>query len=146
MVRTSINLGTEEFEMLLNAATKHGMRIETLILLLMRTLAHALHKELILHTAAQYQDPRSPENWKCVHVTWEGNEYEFLIDMRKVHKKSVSRLIAEAIHMYLNDDTTYEKTIMDNYLYHDYKISKNIIQNKIECTFNWIFIHPLKTD
>lgn len=138
MIRTSINIGSGELQKLKKAAKTHGVDIETLILALLRHMAKKMKRELVTHKAAEYQKPRDPEEWKCLRVYWESEEYEFLIDMRKVHKKSVSLLIAEAIVVYLNDDGSIVDDILDKNSHHRYKISKFIKHNMLGCTFMWI--------
>lgn len=139
MIRTTINIGKEELQILTQAAKSHGLKIETLILRLLRHSAKKLKKELVINRSVQYQNSRIHGNWECVHVSLAGSEYEFLIDMRKIHKKSVSRLIAEAINMYLMNESLNLRNILDNNQYHNYNISKNNMQNIIECSFMWIF-------
>lgn len=139
MIRTSLNLSVEAYLKLRETANKQGMEIETIIISLMRYLAVKFRTNLEKRKAVKYQDQKGHGGWKCVRVRWEGDEYEFLIDLRKVHKISVSKLVNDAIITYLNKSFSFIDQVLNNYPKHEYTISKSISHNTIICTFKWIF-------
>ncbi len=145
MIRTSINVSGEVRRRLQEAAKKKGVGIESIILALMRYVSKQLKGELVAGKSVRYQE-RSSSDWECVRVKWFGKEYEFLIDMRKVHKKSVSRLIAEAAMAYIDEDGSIQDCIWDNYQHHSYSISKFNVQNYIGCIFFWGLTREPTTD
>jgi len=142
MIRTTINIGVEVHQRLKKAAARRKVSLEEVILILLRYMARKKRHELITKKAVCYQD-RGSAVWECVHVKWEGEEYEFVIDLRKVHKRSVSRLIAEVVMSYINEEGLIDDHIWDNYQDHSYDISKINHYNKIGCIFSWEI--PIKT-
>lgn len=138
MIRTTINIDSAVYQQIVQAATEKGMSFEDIVLVLLRFYARKYHKELITEHSVQYQE-RKKDGYRCVHVWWDSEEYEFLIDLRKVHKKSVSFLIAEAFGSFFVLLSSIIDSDMDNYQRHQYNISKFYLQNIIGCTFLWIY-------
>lgn len=137
MIRTTINIPFNVYEMLFKVADEQGIEIETLILAMLQHFSKKYRKEIIVGDAVQYQERRPEGDFRCVHVNWCEHEYEFLIDLRKVHKKSVSRLIAEAAMTYLNKCKATIDYILDKYKEQPYLYSKIDIHNTLGCLFLW---------
>ncbi len=146
MIRTSLNLSQEAHCRLREAAVKQKKRIEEIIIALARFVAVKRRNESVKRCAVKYQDSRGKEHWNCVRVQWDENEYEFLIDLRKVHKVSVSKFVNDAIMQYICDDGSYIKNFVDNYSQNGYYVSKINEHNIIKCTFAWVFPKDLMFD
>jgi predicted CopG family antitoxin len=101
MIRTTINITYEVYTRLVEEAEARGIEIEALIIAILQHFSKKYRKEIIIGDAVRYQERKPEGSYVRVHVNWSDNEYEFLIDLRKVHKKSVSRLIAETVMTYL---------------------------------------------
>ncbi|OHD63030.1 MAG: hypothetical protein A2176_09420 [Spirochaetes bacterium RBG_13_51_14] len=65
------------------------------------------------------------------------DEYEFFLDLRKVFKQSVSRLVAYAIDKYLDEITQKIRKGSDNYRFKNYAISRIIIEGVICWVLYW---------
>ncbi|MCX7679814.1 MAG: hypothetical protein N2316_11445 [Spirochaetes bacterium] len=137
MIRTTINLNEEVYNKLTAAVEQKGIRLEEILIVLMRHFSRKLKRQIITWKAVQYQERNPATCWKKIHVYWYAEEYEFLIDLRKVHKKSVSRLIAEAVSKYLNEIWSFFDNIKDNYCNQPYTIIKFDVHNIICCLFLW---------
>lgn len=137
MIRTTINIGADVHKMLKDAAKKHGIEIEEVIMALMRYFSKKNRRNLVAFDGVRYQERSENPSWECVHVNWFGEEYELLIDLRKVHKKSVSRLIAEVVLMYFNKISSIIDIFLDNYHEKFYAIAKFTVHNSIGCIFFW---------
>ncbi len=61
----------------------------------------------------RYQQRRNKEEWETFHVAMDNRIYERAMDMKKLHKMSVSYLFAMAIILYLDDISDCDET--DNY-------------------------------
>ncbi len=146
MIRTSLHLSKKAHQKLKEAAVKQQKEIEDIIIALARFVAVKRRNETVKMRAVKYQDSHDKEHWDCVRVRWEGDEYEFLIDLRKVHKVSVSKLINDAIMQYICDDGSYIEHIVDNYFHHGYFSSKINERNLIKCSFIWVFPRDLMFD
>ncbi len=143
MIRTTINIALDVHQKLKEAASKHGMDVEDIILGLMRYFSRKYRKEIVAWEAVRYQERSEEAMRERVHVSWFGDEYEFLIDLRKVHKKSVSFLITEAVTLFLDKILSIFDSNEDNYQQHVYTIAKFSGQNVIGCIFLWEF--PIKS-
>lgn len=143
MIRTTINVTLEVYQRILEAAEERGIDVETLIVAMMQYFSKKYRKDIIIGNAVHYQERMPDENYVRVHVNWFEHEYEFLLDLRKVHKKSVSRLIAEAVLTYLNNFSVNIDDILDNYKDQPYAFSKFAVQDVIGCIFLWGY--PIKT-
>ncbi len=137
MIRTTININRTTYQKLLESAHAKGIEIEDVILALMRYFAKKYKKETVSWEAVRYQERSENTSWECVHVAWFGDEYEFLIDLRKIHKKSVSRLIAEAIIQFDEKLWLYIDSVLDKNQDHRYLIAKFNVQNIIGCLILW---------
>lgn len=137
MIRTTINISNEVHRKLQKVAEKRGAGIEEVIIVLLKYFSKKFRKEIITSQPVQYQERTSDECRKRVHVEWFVEEYEFLIDLRKVHKKSVSFLIAEAVMTLLSKIWSYIDGLLDKYQVPPYSIVKFSIHNAIGCLFLW---------
>lgn len=137
MIRTTINIDAEVYRRLKDEAAKRGVDLEDVIIALMRYYSKKYRRELVAWDAVRYQERMDNGSRECVHVSWFGGEYEFLIDLRKVHKKSVSYLIAEAVLTLLDNISLNFDHYLDNYQHQTYTIAKFSIQNVIGCLFLW---------
>lgn len=137
MIRTTINLKIEVYQKLKTAAECKGVAIEDLIMVVMKFFSKKLRRMLLVGHAVQYQERDAEVLWEKVHVNWFREEYEFLIDLRKVHKMSVSRLITEAVEKYLDEIWLLYDTIEDNYFLNHYAIAKFDKQNVLGYIVFW---------
>jgi hypothetical protein len=142
MIRTTINITYEVYTRLLEEAEAQGMEIEALIIAMLQHFSKKHRKEIIVGDSVQYQERRPEGSYVRVHVNWFVHEYEFLIDLRKVHKKSVSRLIAENVMAYLTICSIMIDSILDKYEDRPYVFSKIDVHDVLGCIFLWGY--PLK--
>ncbi len=138
MIRTSVNISDEVFQRLQKSAEQKGVKIEDIIVPLLRYFSKRMKHELIEGKAVRYQERGKMR--KCLQVTWFDGEYEFLIDLRKVHKKSVSRLIAEAVLTFIDKKGLFNDHIWHNYKAHRYYMLKFNKHNYIGCIFMWEYV------
>lgn len=83
----------------------------------------------------QYQERSDKESWKTIHLTVREDEYEYLLDLRKLLKMSVSRILAFAVKKYLAK--LNEKNITDKNHYKNYVIIKEFVNNIVCWRLFW---------
>jgi hypothetical protein len=66
----------------------------------------------------RYQIKRDNGYWQVFHIRLNDCDYEFFLDLRKVLKLSVSRILALAVEKYLGEEIEY----VDKYLFDGYSI------------------------
>ncbi len=137
MIRTTINLKSEMNQKLKEVAARKGVEVEDIIIVAMKYVSIRYRRQICEGKAVQYQDRDEDGCWVKVHVAWFKEEYEFLIDLRKIHKKSVSRLVAEAIEQFLDEIWSLYDMIKDNYFLQHYMIAKFDKQNVLGYIVLW---------
>ncbi len=83
----------------------------------------------------KYQPRSSRENWHRFHIQLRIDDYEYLLDLRKLLKMSVSSILAYALQKYGDEVINTKKT--DNYLYRNYLIMREVIDGIICWRFIW---------
>jgi hypothetical protein len=119
MVITTLNLDMKTMEKICRIASMHGLSKSIVVIkIIKRSLEHTAMMPRYASTV-EYQRNELSGHWHCLHVTMSPREYEYITDIRKFFKMSVSLFVALAVEEYykvymekLNDDG-----IMDNYLY-----------------------------
>lgn len=86
-------------------------------------------------TLVQYQQRSSPKYWHIFHLRVRVDDYEYLLDLRKLLKMSVSMILSYAVKKYLNRIINGGNT--DNYQYNNYVIIKDMIDNIIYWKLIW---------
>ncbi|MDM8001735.1 MAG: hypothetical protein QUS66_02330, partial [Bacteroidota bacterium] len=89
---------------------------------------------------------RSANRGRGLHITLKPDEYEFLLDMRKFFKQSISRLVAYAIDTYLDDVIAEINKGTDNYWYSNYALSRIIIDGVVCWILYWGIPEKLLTN
>jgi len=85
----------------------------------------------------RYQKRGERGNWRHMHLTLRPDEYEFFLDLRKVFKFSVSRLVAYAIEKYLEEIVKKLSNGSDNYRYKNYMFQRVIVDDVICWILSW---------
>ena len=133
-VDTTINISFDLMELLDKAVFLTGKSRSMIISLLMVRLAQCHDRHISKWKRVRYQTRCNRSNYRRMHIYLKEQEYELYIDLRKFCKQSVSRLVAHAIYLYLDQitDNTHEKT--DNYPAINYQMEK-VIKDGSTC---WI--------
>ncbi len=85
----------------------------------------------------RYQDRGQNINWHRMHVSLSPNEYELLLDLRKVYKMSASRIIALAVEKYMDRLLDSLDNNPDNYRFPCYVFSRFIMDGVICLAQYW---------
>jgi len=78
-----------------------------------------------------YQSRSAKECWHTFHITLREDDYEYLLDLRKLLKMSVSHILAYAVKKFL------KKNITDNNRYKNYVAIKSIRDGLVFWTLIW---------
>jgi len=88
-----------------------------------------------LGTLVRYQKRAKPGDWHKFHIRFRPDEYEYVQDLRRLSKFSISNILQRAIKKYLSKKINYTRG--DNYPYTNYLIIKDIVNNIICWKFYW---------
>lgn len=136
-VQTTINMNKMIMQELNKASGKLNLSRTCIIRLLLKQFIDDNKKINIFNSPVKYQARDKESNWSLFHLTLRQDEYECCLDLRKIYKMSLSSIIAFSVGKYIKRiyaifSTTTPENISDNYLYHNYLFSINIIDG-IKC-------------
>ena len=129
---TTINIRKDLHARLVEAADLSGSAVAGLVSALLRRYREDGRMKHSAFTRVRYQERRSRDQWKCLHVSMRCDEYEYSIDLRKFCKLSVSFLVASAIELYLDELLAESGNNIDSYHNHNYAIM-NIMLDNVSC-------------
>jgi hypothetical protein len=102
MIETSANLDASTYERIIAAANDNQIHV--------RHIVHVLFKRMLLDiplknkvfSRVKYQERISGRKWKLFRLRLSEAMYEGCVDMRKLHKMSVSFILDVAVDLYLD--------------------------------------------
>lgn len=134
-METTINIHNDILQQISKAANIKGISRSSMMLILIKTVMDETRKPDCLWKMVQYQETRKPDEWHRFHLVLRPDEYEYLLDLRKLLKMSVSLILAYAVLKYLNK--LLSKNFTDNYRYKNYILVEDSIDT-IPCwTLIW---------
>ena len=134
IIETTININIYKLSMA-SMITRRSKRY--IISSLLRRLSYDHDKIALSWVRVKYQMRDVQEHWRCLHLALTPDEYEFFIDLRKVCKQSLSRLINYAVEKYLDGLINRIKECTDNYQYRNYAFSRITIDGVVCLIHYW---------
>jgi hypothetical protein len=136
-METTINIHTDILEKIQAAARTGGVSCSGLIILLFKKVMEDMPGPGKQGRRIRYQRRGKQEDWFMFHLQLREDEYEYLLDLRKLLKMSVSLILAYAVKKYLA--ALSKKDYTDNYQFRNYVVSREIFHNVICWRFIWGF-------
>jgi hypothetical protein len=138
-METTINMSYEILEVISRTSRAIGMTRSEMIVFLIKKVMENVPDSLPMGTMVRYQERRRHREWRVVHVRVSEYDYEYMVDLRKLLKMSVSLICAYAVQKYLKKPL--RKRIADNYpFFMNYMVAKEIIDNIISWRIIWGFL------
>ncbi len=118
---------------------KYNISVSKLLVLMVRYATERRQLTLKSCRNVQYRDKKGKGSWKRIHLQLNPNEYEFLMDVKKIWKVSVARMLEFCIENYLFDlqEKVLEKNKTDNYLYNNYHFEIGEEEGILYCLVYW---------
>lgn len=113
VIETTININIDTKFRLVNAASKCGISVSSLIVKLMKRALKRPDYMARSFTRIQYQKRVPQQERRRLHLTLIARDYEYFLDMRKIYKRSVSLLVAICTDTHL--DTLLNEVHSDKY-------------------------------
>jgi hypothetical protein len=136
-LETTLNIRIDILKRIFAAArTKRISRSEMIIILMKRVMDDVSNRGRI-GKMVQYQERRRPEEWQKFHLSVREDEYEYLLDLRKILKMSASLILADAVEKFL--DKLINGSITDNNRYRNYIMARELIDGITCWRFIWGF-------
>lgn len=134
-METTINIHSDVLEKITLAAKLQKTSRFKLIITLIKETMNDISDPGQFGTLVTYQKRSNPGDWHIFHIQLRMDDYEYLLDLRKLLKMSVSLILSYAVKKYLKKIFSCNRT--DNYRYRNYVIIKDIIDNIICWKFIW---------
>ena len=134
-METTLNIHTDILKKITVAAQTRNISRSEMILLLIKNIMDEVSQPSRFGAMVQYQERSNEEAWKTFHLVVREDDYEYLLDLRKFLKMSVSLIIACAVNKFLRKPT---KTIItDNNRYKNYVLVKEMVDTIICWRLFW---------
>jgi len=134
-METTLNLRPDISNMIAIAARRKGVSRSEIILTLLKKVMDDISDPGRMGRMVKYQERREKTEWVKFHLVLRVDEYEYLLDLKKLLKMSVSLMLAYAVEKFL--DKLLKRNITDNNRYRNYIIAREIIDNIICWKFIW---------
>jgi hypothetical protein len=137
-METTLNMHADTLAVISCAAKSRGITRSEMIVFLIKKIMKDVPDDIPIGTMVRYQERRSFGEYRVIHVRVSEYEYEYMVDLRKLLKMSVSLICACAVQKYLKKPL--KKRIADNYpFFMNYMLVKEIIDNIISWRIIWGF-------
>jgi hypothetical protein len=137
-MQTTINIKSRIFLQIIRTAELRGISCSAMIIELLKSVMHDPSQEVRIGRLVQYQESENPDEWHTFHISFREDDFEFFQDMRKLFKKSLSLILAEAVKKYLGKLLKKGKNT-DNYPHSNYVIIKEMINTITSWRLIWGF-------
>ncbi len=134
-METTLNIHIEILEQINRAARSRRISRSEMIIMLIKRIMDDVPNSVRFGRMVQYQKRSGPDVWHTVHVELRMDDYEYLLDLRRLLKMSVSLILACAVRKYLNE--IMEEKATDNYQYKNYVLIKEIFNATVCWKLIW---------
>ena len=134
-MKTTLNMSNDLLRIITLAAQSKGISTSEMIMLLLKKITADMANPGRIGSLVRYQKRRKPEDWHVFHVNVREDMYEYVLDLRKLLKMSVSLILANAAKRFLSKPLKIKRT--DNYLCKSYFIVKETIDSVIIWKLIW---------
>ena len=134
-METTLYIHVDVLAQINKAAIEWGISRSKTIMILIKSMMNDIPDPGRMGRLVQYQPRCSREKWHRFHIQLRIDDYEYLLDLRKLLKKSVSSMLAFALQKY--GKKLMKRKLTDNYRYKNYMILREVIDNLICWRFVW---------
>jgi hypothetical protein len=136
-IETTINIQVDTLMKISEATRLTGKSMTAIITHLMKYVMDVRQEQICCGKRVRYQERNTAGTWHVLHVKLRPDEYEYLLDLRKLLKMSVSLILSIAVNKYIK--RLLQKKIADNYQIKNYVVIKRVINGLTHWTFIWGF-------
>ncbi|MBN2160459.1 MAG: hypothetical protein JW807_13780 [Spirochaetes bacterium] len=135
-METTLNINVDVMAKICTAAKANKLSCSKMIILLLKKAMNNITDPGRPGRLVRYQARKASESWHIFHITYREDDYEYVQDLRRLLKMSVSLLLAFAVDKFLHKKQT---RITDSYQPRNYMIMREMIDNIISWRFIWGF-------
>lgn len=137
IIKTTVNIRLDYLEFLEAAVLITGQSRHSIISMIMIRLAEDHDMLPRRWKRVRYQARGNRGRYRRLHISLTEPEYELFLDLKKFCKQSISRLLACAIDLYLDELMSDFNNIAHNYPTIKYFMEKTIIDGSICWFIRW---------
>lgn len=134
-METTLNIHSDILGKINWAARSRRVSRSAMIMVLIKRTMDDVANSVRFGRMVRYQERSSPDAWNTVHVQLRMDDYEYLLDLRRLLKMSVSLILAYAVRKYLKEIMQNKDT--DNYQYKNYVLIKEALDDAICWRLIW---------
>jgi len=136
-IETTTCIASEHLELFKHYAPLYKLPLHTFIINFINYVLS--YKRIPVKSYKRLQYRKRYQSWKRVHLYLYENEYEFVMDVRKVCKMSLAKVIAYCVENYLYDylSALESEDNTDNYRFSGYTFSFYLEEGIPCCQFYW---------
>jgi hypothetical protein len=136
-IETTTCIAYEHFELFQSFAAMYKLPLHTFIINFINYVLSYKHIPVKSYKRLQYR--KRYQRWKRVHLYLYENEYEFVMDVRKICKMSLAMVITYCVENYLYDYLAAldSEDNTDNYRFSGYTFSFYLEEGIPCCQFYW---------
>ncbi len=134
-METTLNIHIDVLAKITLASQEYGIPRSDVIILLIKKVMDKMENGTFVGKLVQYQERDHIKKWHTFHIQLRPDDYEYMLDLRKLLKKSVSCIVAYAVQKYLTPKVKLK--ITDKNLYKNYIIMNRVIDNIICWKLFW---------
>ncbi len=142
-MKTTINIQIDIMDKIMRAASKRGISHTRMVIMLLKQVMANMPHQAVIGSLVRYQERLGPEAWHPFHITYKPDEYEYVQDLKKVLKMSVSNILAYAVKTYLKRNRRLKLTRnpnqSDKYRFQNYVIARVVKAGVIMWKIIWGF-------
>lgn len=142
-IKTTLNIDVNILDKIINVADITGLSRTEIIIYLMKKVMQDEDFDIQCGRSVKYQKRNEANSWHIFHIKLREDDYEYLLDLRKLLKLSVSHILACAVDKYLSDIISRMKH-GDNYHFKNYVILREIIGGLISWRMIWGYPHNIE--
>ncbi len=118
---TTTCISIENDKILKDVSKKYNISVSKIVVLMVKYANEKNELSITSDRNVKYRD-KNNSTWRRIHLQLYQNEYEFLLDVKKIWKMSVAKIIEYCIENFLFEliEKVLEKDKTDNYLYNNY--------------------------
>ncbi|MCX8122869.1 MAG: hypothetical protein N3F66_01735 [Spirochaetes bacterium] len=118
---TTTCISIQNYGILKELCRKYKISYSRAVVLMVKYATENKKLSIISNRNVKYRD-KNVAVWRRIHIQLTPNEYEFLMDVKKIWKMSVAKMIEFCLETILLElvENVLEKNRTDNYLYNNY--------------------------
>lgn len=136
---TTTCISKTHYTVLIHYTEKYNITLSKLLTSFLRYIAENQKISFTVNSRIKYRLREGKCSWRRIHIMLTPYDYEIILDMKKIGKMSLAKIIDYGIENFLQDfvNNVLEKQNTDNYLYANYHFEVSTEDNIFSYRIYW---------